>query len=181
MSDELKLREGINHTLDVMFAGKLQEAYSQESIKICVSNVLEQCKQISRQRKYLLGHPTIQSAIGRNFEILGWQVKYEVPFADFDSNYRFDIVAQKGENAIVVEVKPEVTKQDIGQIFAYVLDVKKKIPHGRVFLGIDILNLYNVFEQGEVRDMIMDISNRYGLGIILADTQNAWILPAEFI
>ena len=64
-----------------------------------------------------------------------------MPQGDLDSSYRFDIMAQKEKNTIVIEVKPEITTRDLGQVLGYVYDVRKKYTTSRFFIGTDILNL----------------------------------------
>ena len=131
--------------------------------------------------RYLLAHSTLAGSVGRYFALLGWDVGFELPFADFDSSYRFDVVAQKTDRTIVVEVKPEVTTKAFGQVLGYVFDVEKKLKRARVLLATDISNLPVIINGGEITDMIVDNAKRHGLGVMLADKQDTWLIPAEFL
>jgi hypothetical protein len=131
--------------------------------------------------RYLLAHSTLAIAVGRYFDLLGWDVGFELPFADFDSSYRFDVVAQKTGRTVVIEVKPEVTTKALGQVLGYVFDVEKKLKRARVLLATDILNFPVVITGGEITDIIVDNAERHGLGVMLADKKDAWLIPAEFL
>jgi hypothetical protein len=131
--------------------------------------------------RYLLAHSTLANAVGGYFELLGWDVGFELPFADFDSSYRFDVVAEKTARIIVVEVKPEITTKALGQVLGYVFNVEKRLNRARVLLATDILNLDVILNGGEVTDIIVDNAERHGLGIMLAEKESAWLIPAQFL
>lgn len=90
-------------------------------------------------------------------------------------------MAQKGAKTVIVEVKPEVTTKDLGQILGYMFDVQKKFKKVRAFLGTDILSWDDIVDGGEITDIIIDNAQRHGLGVILADKKQAWLIPAEFL
>ena len=131
--------------------------------------------------RYLLAHSTLAVAVGRYFDLLGWDVGFELPFADFDSSYRFDVVAQKTGRTVVVGVKPEVSTKALGQVLGYVFDVEKKLKRARVLLATDIANFPAIMSGGEITGIIVDNAERHGLGVMFADKKDAWLIPAEFL
>jgi hypothetical protein len=119
--------------------------------------------------------------VGAYFEALGWDVGLELPFADFDSSYRFDVVAEKTTRTVVIEVKPEITTRALGQVLGYVFNVEKRLHRARVLLATDILNLDLVLNGGEIADIIGHNAERHGLGVMLAEREGAWLIPASFL
>ena len=59
-------------------------------------------------------------------------------------------------------------------------DIKKKFKKSRMFLGTDILNL-PLITRGEIYDILVDNARDNKLGVFLADGNQAYIIPAEFI
>jgi hypothetical protein len=170
-------KEANNQILDEMFSGKL----SQTPEKV-VEQYLKSIIKVSEDApdRYLYAHSTLCKSIGNYFGLLDWEYGFEIPLGDLDSSYRFDMMAQKGARNIIVEVKPEITTRDLGQVIGYMFDVNKKFKKGRMFLGTDILNLPVVINGGEITEILVD-NARHGLGVILADKEQAWLIPAEFL
>lgn len=127
---------------------------------------------VSQRRKgILLTHNSLQDTIGQFFQLTGFDVGYEVPFdmGGFNSQKSiFDIVAEKGKFQFVVEVKPEVTTRDMGQVYGYVSTLKLSKSKAYVCLGTDILN-YGDFVQGAVGKIARDLLERERFEIFLAD------------
>jgi hypothetical protein len=167
--------------VDSFFSGKLLETYSSEKIEDYWKRINSIWEQTTLARRYCLSHNTIQSVVANYLALLGWNSKYEVDFADFESSYRFDIMAKKGDHAIVIEVKPEITTKDLGQVLGYVISLKKRYPEARVFLATDIIQFGFILSEGEIKDIILDMAQRYGLGIAFASTDDIWIIPSEFL
>lgn len=183
MTEEENLLKGWKEVnkklLNDMFSGDLLKTFSKEDIETYFKQLATIYTQQSK--RYLYAHSTLQTVIGNYFGLLEWKYGFEIPHGDLDSNYRFDIMAQKGKNTIVVEVKSEVNPRELGQVIAYVYDVSKKYKKSRVFLGTDILNLDILIKDGEIKDIILDYAKNYRLGLIFATTVQAWIVPAEFL
>ena len=182
---EEKLKQwikGNKQILNKMFSGNLITEKSVEQDRKFVKAYFTQLTKIWEDLpdRNLLAHYTITKSIANYFYLLDWDYGFEIPIADLDSNYRFDLMAQKGAKVIVVEVKPKVTTRDLGQVLGYLFDVKKKAKKSRVFLGTDILNFYTIVDGGEITDIITD-NAKHGLGVIFADKEQAWIIPPEFL
>jgi hypothetical protein len=183
MTEEEKLlngwKEANKKLITGMFSGELLKTCSKKEIedyfKLLVTIYSQQSK------RYLYAHSTLTNVIGNYFDLLGWNYGFEIPQGDLNSNYRFDLMAQNGNNIIVVEVKPEITTQDLGQVLGYVYDIRKKYPTSRLFIGTDILNLPLLGNDGEIKDIINDSAKNLNVGIIFATKDQAWFIPAEFI
>lgn len=182
MNEDKEFRDWINSDkklMSEMFSGKLLENTPKKEI-YRYFQVLAKIVNESPNR-YIYAHSTIQNIIIDYFHTIGWDAGAEIPFGDLDSRYRFDVMAQHGAKTIVVEVKPDVTTRDMGQVMGYVHDIEKKFKKARVFLGTDILNFGTVLGGGEVTDMIMEAAKNHGLGVIFATKDDCWPVPAEFL
>lgn len=172
-------KEGNKKLLTDMFSGDLLKTFPPNDIETYFKQITTIFSQQSN--RYLYAHSTIQNVIGTYFGLLNWKYGFEIPHADLDSNYRFDIVAQNGDNIIIVEVKPEVNPRELGQVIAYLYDVTKDYKQSRFYLGTDILNFDIIIKSGEIKDIILDYVKNYKLGLIFATTKQAWVVPAEFL
>lgn len=128
-------------------------------------------------RKKLLWHNQIQNLIAEYLVGDGWNAKVEHVVKDEDSSYRFDVFAKKGKVNVVVEVKSELNVRDFGQIEAYILDVRKKFKQYKVYLGTDALN-YEELIKGEKAELLLNLMNNYGLGLILVNPKQFWFFDA---
>ncbi|GEM_PF-4274394 len=164
-----------------MFSGTLLKENKKKDIQAYIKEINKGYLEVEQKRHRILSHSSIQNKIAYYLEQLNWQSAIEVPFGDVDSSYRFDVMAQKGSQVIVVEVKPTVNTRDMGQVLGYVHDIKKKYKKARVFLGTDILNLGIVNQWGEVTDMLLECAEKHGLGIMFVDTNFIFIIPSEFL
>lgn len=165
--------------LDLVFSGRLLEAWTKKDIEEYMKGLMQ--IRIALPKRYLYAHSTLQKSIGRYFHLLGWHYDFEVPSGDLYSSDRYDLMAQKDSKTVVVETKPEVTVRDLGQVLGYIFNVKRMFNESRVFLGTDILNLDILFRASEVRVIIFDNARKNGLGVILANKNQAWLIPAEFL
>ncbi len=165
--------------LNGTFSGKLSQTPKKE-VEQYFKALVQIWKQQSPERQ-LYAHSTVVNAIANYFDVLAWNYNFEVPLADLDFSHRFDLMARRGAKVVIVEVKPEISTRDLGQVLGYVFAVKRHFQRGRVFLGTDIRNLNVVLGGGEITDILVDNARSHGLGVILADKEQAWLIPAEFM
>jgi hypothetical protein len=127
----------------------------------------------------------IQDIVADYLMDMQWHVKYDTSHSDFDSNYRFDLVARKEKRVIVVLIQPEISRQSILEIQKEVFSVKKEMPGTRVLLATDILELPTILEKNAISDFIIDMTKKYKLGILFVDKnleyQETWLVPSEFL
>ena len=162
--------------IDAMFSDKMWEIFTKKDVVEYFKILIE----IYKQARGYYVHEGIIEYIANYLRVLNWKVGYEIPMGDLDSSYRFDLMAQESDKTIIVEVKPEVTTREMGQVIGYMFDVNKKFKKVRTFLGTDICN-FNVIFNGEVKDMIID-NARHGLGVFLTNQNKAvYAIPAEFL
>lgn len=158
--------------------------YSKQVIDKYFKSLLRAHKRVELTRD-LLEFGMIQDIIGDYLMDMQWHVKYDTPYSNFDSQYRFDIVARKEKRAIVILIQSEITKQSILKIQKDVFSVKKEIPSTRVLLATDILELPSILQKSMLSDFIIDIAKKYKLGILLVDKnldfQETWLVPSEFL
>lgn len=132
----------------------------------------ESIEDVSRRRKgILLVHDSLQKTIGLFFQMFNWEVGYEVPFEEggwSPERMVFDIVAQKGRQVRVIEVKDEVKTRDLGQVAGYIDALKLSGQRAKVYLGTDLLN-YDELLEGTIGQMTRDLMQRQAMGVILAD------------
>lgn len=167
--------------LQNMFNGTLLEKNSIKIIKQYFKAIEIALEEDAEQRRYLRTHSSIVNDIVEFFELMEWDVGTEIPIGDLDSSYRFDVMVEKGKNTIIVEVKPEITTREMGQVIGYIHDIEKKSKNARVFLGTDLFNYDTVFGEGEVGDIVFEHARNHELGIILINKDNTFLIPAELI
>jgi hypothetical protein len=181
LSDPFSTLEENIRLINSAFSGKM--TYSKEEIKQYFDSIGRRYQELDRNS--LRDHSVIQKIVGNYLVDMGWNVQYETAFADFDYNIRFDIMAKKHTRTIVVEVKPEIDREIVGQILEYIFNIKTEIENAKFFLATDILNLPFIFNNGVITEIIMDFAEKYNMGIILIDstreTSETWLIPAEFI
>ncbi|MFA5796633.1 MAG: hypothetical protein WC916_01180 [Candidatus Woesearchaeota archaeon] len=130
------------------------------------------------RRRYVRAHNTIQNSIGEHLQSEGFEVVYEWKDEDEDSSYRYDIIAQKKKELWVIEVKDVLDIRNFGQVYAYILQVKKENPTAKVWLGTDCKNYWDLIE-GEIGQMTENLMKKEKLGIILINPKLVWILPTH--
>lgn len=130
------------------------------------------------KRRYVRAHNTIQNSIGQHLQSEGFEVVYEWKDEDEDSSYRYDIIAQKKKELWVVEVKDVLDIRNFGQVYAYILQIKKENPTSKVWLGTDCKNYWELIE-GEIGQMTENLMKKEDLGIILINTELIWTLPTH--
>ena len=170
--------------LNSIFMKEKISKYSKQVIDSYFKSLLRAHKRVELTRD-LLELGMIQDIVADYLRDMQWHVKYDTSYADFDSQYRFDLVARKEKRAIVVLIQPEITRQSILEIQKDVFSVKKEIPSTRVLLVTDILELHSILQKGTLSDFIIDMAKKYKLGILLVDKnldfQETWLVPAEFL
>lgn len=125
-----------------------------------------------RRRHLLLVHDSLQHTIGLFLQMLGCRVEYEVPFAQggwSTERVIFDIVAGKGKEQLVVEVKDVVTTRDMGQVYGYANALQLSKEKAKLYLGTDILNYEDLVMPGMVAETVRELMERERLGVIFAD------------
>lgn len=131
-----------------------------------VANLLTAVAQ--RRRNILLYHDSLQNTIGMFLQLSGHAVQYEVPFESGGERVIFDIVAQRGKEELVVEVKDEITSRDMGQVYGYADILQLAREKAKVYLGTDVLNYERVL-LGMTGEMMKELMEREHLRLILAD------------
>ncbi len=133
------------------------------------------------EAKPLLARDVLRSLIGKYLGDLGWDYFLEVPAGDQQNGHKFDVLAEKDFHTIVVEVKPSINTNNVDQVLVYLVQAKRMFSRVRVFLGTDISNVRNLLCGGDITDILMEYAMRYQLGVIFADNDQFWIVPAEFL
>lgn len=181
----IELVKANSSMLDRMFAPWIFRSvskYSNEQVEEYIWDLEEICKRrCDLYEPSLLAQEILRRTIGENLQMMGWQVKYERLYSDFDISHRFDIMARKRSKTIVVEIKPELTTKILNEILPYLSSVELKIKDTRVLLGTDILNLNLIRDDKSLLHILNDYSKKRRVGVFLADAKNAWLLPDEFI
>lgn len=171
--------------LDRMFAPWILRSvskYSDEQVAQYISDLEGSYrKRYNPHERPLLTHEALKKTIGENLKMMGWQVKYERLYADFDISYQFDIMARKRSRTIIVEVKPEFTAKVLDEVLPYLSNVELKIKETRVLFGTDILNFELIRNNRSILHILNHYAKKRRLGVLLADTKNAWLIPDEFI
>jgi hypothetical protein len=166
--------------LDYMFSGEPSRISNKLTVERFCRDVYEEWEGLTGRKPY--EHSTLRHSIARIFEDLDWHVeqKKQLYFKDLDRSPRFDIVATQGARRIIVEVKPRLLRGDLAQVEEYALVAKRRWKKTRVLFGTSIQSLDEIFF-GETADMIVDRAERYKLGFIAADKNDAWLIPAEYV
>ena len=170
--------------LNSIFMKEKMSKYSKQVIDKYFKSLLRAHKRVELTRD-LLELGMIQDIVADYLMDMQWHVKYDTSYSDFNSQYRFDLVARKEKRAIVVLIQPEITKQSILEIQRDIFSVKKETPSTRVLLATDILELPSVLEKGVLSELVIDMARKYRLGILLVDKnldfQETWLVPSEFL
>jgi hypothetical protein len=170
--------------LNSIFMKDKMSNYSKQIIDRYFKSLLRAHKRIEATRESL-ELSMIQDIVGDYLMDMQWHVKYDTSYSDFDSQYRFDIVARKEKRTLVVIIQPEITRQSILKIQKDIFSLKKDIPSTRVFLATDVFEVPTILEKNAISDSIMDMADKYKLGILIVDKnpdyQETWLVPAEFL
>lgn len=127
----------------------------------------------------------IQDIVSDYLMDMQWHVKQDATDSDFDSQYRFDLVARKEKRTILVLVQPEITRKVLLDIKKEIFDTKQEMPSTRVLVATDILELPYVLQRGAVADLISEMAVKHKLGVLFVDKnldyQETWLVPSEFL
>ncbi len=127
----------------------------------------------------------IQDIASDYLKDMQWHVKQDASDSDFDSQYRFDLVARKEKRTILVLVQPEITRKILQDIKKDIFDRRKEMPSTRILLATDILELPYVLQHGTLSDFISELALKHKLGILFIDKnldfQETWLVPSEFL
>ena len=129
----------------------------------------------------VLSHAALRTVIGKYFGALGWDYFLEVPADDKQGSHKFDVLAEKDFHTIVVEVKPAININNFDQVLVHIVQAKGMFSRVRVFLGTDISNARNLLCGDDITGVLMEYAMRHQLGVIFADQDQFWIVPAEFL
>jgi hypothetical protein len=173
-----------NRLIEAAFS-KSAENISSKEISLYIKSILKSYRRLQATRP-ILQHIQIQAIVGHYLSSQKWNVRPETPFADFDYNNRFDLMAKKSNKTIIVEVKSDITVEGLGQVLGYIFNVKRKLKNARVFLATDILGIPFIFNNVTIREIISDFAKRHGMGMILVDQDSkgnweTWLLPSVFL
>jgi len=130
------------------------------------------------RRRDVRAHDTILNAILNEFRARGYEAIFEWQDKDEDSSYRYDVIAQKGKELHVVEIKDKIDIRNFGQIEAYCLQIKRENPNSKVWLGTDCKN-YDRLIQGEIGLMTLRLMKEHKLGVILINPELVWFLESH--
>ena len=170
--------------LNAIFMKEKMTKYSKQLIDKYFKSLLRSHKKIEFTRD-LLELGMIQDIVADYLMDMQWHVKYDAPYTDFDSHYRFDLVARKEKRAIVILVQPEITRQSLLEIQKNIFSIKKEMPSTRVLLATDILELPSILQRGILSDLVINMARNHRLGILLVDKnldyQETWLVPSEFL
>ena len=147
----------------------------QETMAHALDAVISQVS--SRRRHRLLIHNSIQNTVGLFLTMQGWAVDMEVPYhvgGPRPKVYRFDIVASKDQQVLVVEVKSAVGTRDLGQVLGYLTSLSALEEKPRGYLATDVLN-YDSLVNGTLGEMIRDLMVNRKLSLMFADKYFLWI------
>ena len=181
--DSIRANSGMLERMFAPWIFRSVSKYSDGQVGTYIHNLEEILKKRSYDsyKPLLLAHQTLRTIIGENLQRMGWQVKYERLYADFDISHEFDIMARKRNKTVIVEVKPELTTKILDEALPYLSSVEPKIKDSRVLLGTDILNLDLIRHDKAILQILNGYAKKHRMGIFLADTKGAWLLPDEFI
>jgi hypothetical protein len=170
--------------LNAIFMREKISNYSKQIIDKYFESLLRAHKKAEFTRD-LLEVGMIQDIVADYLKDMQWHVKYDTSCSDFNSQYRFDLVARKEKRAILVLVQPEITRQVILEIQKDIFGAKKEIPSTRVLVATDILELPTILQNGTLSDFILDMAKKCRLGVLFVDKnldyQETWLVPSEFL
>lgn len=170
--------------LNSIFMKEKMAKYSEQIVDNYFTALQNAHKRIEMTRD-LLEIGMIQDIVSDYLKDMQWHVKQDASDLDFDSQYRFDLVARKEKRTILVLVQPEITRRVLQDIKKDIFDRKKEMPSTRIFLATDILELPYVLQRGTLSDFISEMALKYKLGMLFVDKnldfQETWLVPSEFL
>ena len=117
-----------------------------------------------RKRGFVYTHNRIQSETASWLEYFGYEVSWEAPFSlgnFYAEKVRFDLVAEKGKDMLVIEVKDMMNKKDFGQVNYYANMLQKSNIKAKLFLALDFLELDDAMDdETAMGDMVKEIMER---------------------
>lgn len=119
--------------------------------------------------------------IDRYLRELGWTCGLDIPSENPLSSHRFDVVAQKDWYTIIIEVRPEINIACFDEILSHIECARSNFSRVRFFLGTDFSNLRHLLIGDDITDILTEFAMRYQLGIIFANQDEFWLVPAEFL
>ncbi len=170
--------------LNSIFMKEKMLKYSRQLIDSYFKSLLRAHKRVEMTRD-LLEIGMIQDIVADYLRDMQWHVKYDASDSDFDSQYRFDLVARKEKRTILVLVQPEITRKVLLEIQKDIFDLKKEMLSTRLLVATDILELSYILQKGALADFIADMAKKHKLGMLFVDKnldyQETWLVPSEFL
>jgi len=90
-------------------------------------------------------------------------------------------MAQKDWYTIVVEIRPHIGVADFEQISAHIEFARNSYSRVRFFIGTDFANIRHLLSGDDITDVIVEYAVRNQLGVIFANHEQCWLVPAEFL
>ncbi len=171
--------------LEAVFLKKLVDTYSTMDIEQYLKSILNSYEKLEATR-FMLDREEIQEIVANYLTDMKWDIQFEAPLADFDDNYRFDLLAKNDDKTVAVKVKADIAEESPSQILNHIFNIKREIKNANLFLAMNILRFPEIFSNGKITYAMADFAKRYHVGIILVDRDEdgnwkAWLLPAEFL
>jgi len=174
--------------LDSLFSDETTESphdfvkdYILKLLKLSEESTSERQSTPVKPANEFLSHDALRGIIGRCFEELGWIYGLDVPSDDPQSSHKFDIVAQKEWYTIVVEIRPQIDIADLEQISTHIEYARNSYSRIRFFIGTDFVNIRYLLSGDDITDVIVEYAMHHQLGIIFANHEQCWLVPAEFL
>lgn len=114
---------------------------------------------------------SLRNAIGQILQKAGAEVAYRAPLGTGGAGPErsvFDIVASEGGQLRIIEVKATVSQSDLDKMHGHLSALRASDVHGKLYLGIDILNQFDLVS-GAMRQAMKELMTNEGMGAILAD------------
>jgi hypothetical protein len=170
--------------LNSIFMKEKMTKYSKEIVENYFTALQNAHKRIEMTRD-LLETGMVQDIASDYLMDMQWHVKQDASDSDFDSQYRFDLVARKEKRTILALVQPEITRKVLQDIKKDIFDRKKEMPSTRILVATDILEIPYFLQRGALSDFISELALKHKLGILFVDKnldfQETWLVPSEFL
>ncbi len=120
-------------------------------------------------------HNRIQTETAAWLENWGYDVGWEIPYHMGNFNHeqvRFDLIAQKKKEVLIIEVKDILNKRDFGQVNYYSNMLEKTKLKAKLFLAVDFLNLFSAINNETAEgEIVKEIMERENVGLMFIDKE----------
>ena len=125
-----------------------------------------------RYQRLPMPHYMLQNVTATFLRMFGYDADFEVSFnagSGFDTErIRFDVVAEKGKKALIVEVKDKISTRDFCQLQGYFRSLRKSRVKADLYLCTDVIN-YTKLVSGTTGDMCCELMENEKVRIMFAD------------